>query len=136
MGAGQIFYQMVNPPFTTHQAKGKGRGRLLGFPTINMQIPADFDLPEGIYAVWVNIGKKKWMGAMHYGPVPVFGQETTSLEVFLLDAAEKDFSNVDTSVIGVTPVKRLRDVCAFPGPDELIVQIRQDVEDVRQILTS
>jgi len=99
-----------------------------------MEVPPHVLLEEGVYAVWVHLGGAKYMGSLHYGPVPVFGEEDKSLEVFLLDAAEKDFSTVDTSEIGVTPVKRLRDVQAFPNPDKLVIQIQQDVADVRRIL--
>lgn len=126
---------MVISSFTTHQIRGKGRGKFLGFPTINMQIPAGFILAEGIYAVWVAIGEKKCMGAMHFGPIPVFDEQAKSLEVFLLDINEKDFDTLDTSVIHVTPVKRLREVRAFGSTGDMVIQIRQDVVDTKRILT-
>ena len=102
--------------FTTRQIKGHGRGKLLGFPTINMEIPTGMDLLEGIYAAWISIGGKTFMGALHYGPVPVFGQQTNSLEVFLLDVRDDQIG--DTSSIEVDPVKRLRD--GPPLPFEIV----------------
>lgn len=87
----------------------------------------------GIYAAWVSIEGKTFAGALHYGPVPAFGQSVHSLEVFLLDATGDDIG--DTSYIEVMPVKRLRDVRNFDSQDDLVDQIRRDVLEVRRILT-
>ncbi len=119
-------------PFSTRQIPGHGRGKFLGFPTINMTIPSSLDMETGIYAVWVSISGKTFAGALHYGPVPVFGQDEHTLEVFLLDTTGNDIE--DTSKIEITPVKRLRDVRNFGTQDALVVQIRKDVEDVRRAL--
>lgn len=118
--------------FTTHQISGHGRGKLLGFPTINMEIPAGLDFAEGIYAVWVTIANKIFKGALHYGPVPVFGQKNKSLEVFLLDAQNERIG--DTSVMEITIVKRLRDIRSFPDSIALVAQITQDVAEARAAL--
>ena len=69
--------------YKTRQVKGKGRGKLLGFPTINLEIPPGFNIEEGIYAGRVWISKKQFKGAFHYGPVPTFHEKDKSLEVFL-----------------------------------------------------
>lgn len=118
--------------FTTRQVKGHGRGKLLGFPTINMEIPLPFNLKEGIYACRVTLGNKTFMGALHYGPVPVFREKAKSLEVFLLDAKSEDIG--DTSIIRVTPIKWLRDVQTFPTSIALAAQIKRDVARVRAAL--
>lgn len=89
-------------------------------------------METGIYAAWVSISGKTFAGALHYGPVPVFGQDEHTLEVFLLDTTGNDIE--DTSKIEITPVKRLRDVRNFGTQDALVVQIRKDVEDVRRAL--
>lgn len=97
-----------------------------------MEIPRDFDLREGIYASWVTIARQTFMGALHYGSVPVFGQKDKSLEVFLLDARDEDIG--DTSTIGVTLVKRLRDIQTFADSVELTAQIKRDVDRARVAL--
>ncbi len=119
-------------PFTTSHVFGHGRGKLLGFPTINMQIPVDLDLELGIYAVWVTIAGHRFQGALHYGPVPVFDQQENSLEVFLLDASDEDIGDAETLML--EPVKRLRDVRPFENSHELTQQIERDVAEVRRIL--
>jgi len=117
--------------FQTHQIEGRGRGKFLGFPTINMEIPKDLDLAEGIHAVWVTIEHETFKGAMHYGPIPTFSEIRRSLEVFLLDITEKKIEMLNTSVIKITPVKRIREVRAFSSKEELIAQMTRDVARVR-----
>lgn len=117
--------------FQTSQIKGKGRGKFLGFPTINMEIPPDLVLEEGIYAVKVLIEKKSFTGALHYGPIPTFGESEISLEVFLLDSTQVETLN--TSVVQITPITRIREVRAFSSKDELIAQMQLDIAFIRRI---
>jgi riboflavin kinase / FMN adenylyltransferase len=118
--------------FVTHQVKGHGRGKLLGFPTINMEIPSELLLADGIYAAWIRIDAKRFMGALHYGPIPVFSENKKSLEVFLLDADESDIG--DTALIEVSPVQYVREIQSFDSPAALATQIQHDVEVIRTIL--
>ena len=77
--------------FESTHIKGKGRGKPMGFPTINLEIPENFKLKNGIYAAKVTIENKTFVAALHYGPVPTFGDLQKSLEVYL---------------IGVTPLRQ------------------------------
>lgn len=115
---------------------GKSRGRSLGFPTINLATDdLDLhDLVDGIYAVWVTIGDKTYRGAMHYGPVPTFGESSKSLEIYLLDSNDASIGDLDRIPIQVTVVKRIRDILSFPDASGLVEQIAQDVKDVRSLL--
>ncbi|KKP65604.1 MAG: hypothetical protein UR63_C0049G0007 [Candidatus Roizmanbacteria bacterium GW2011_GWC2_35_12] len=45
--------------FTSHQIKGRGRARKLGYPTINLEIPENLDLKEGVYGVQFMVDEKK-----------------------------------------------------------------------------
>jgi riboflavin kinase/FMN adenylyltransferase len=121
--------------FTGTQIKGKGRGKFLGYPTINMKIPEDFDLGYGVYAVWVTIAGTKFRGALHFGPIPTFDQSNKSLEVFLLGLGEHELSHADLSSIFVEIVEKLRDIIKFPSVDALTRQLEKDVMEVRKLLT-
>src|SRR3989338_9934170 len=101
----------------SHQVKGKGRGKLLGYPTINLEIPEGLELQEGIWAVWVIINGKKYRGALHFGPVPTFGESAESLEVFLLDAKEKELVDAQNETIEIIPVTRLREIVRFDSAE-------------------
>jgi riboflavin kinase / FMN adenylyltransferase len=121
--------------FVTRQVSGHGRGKLLGFPTINMEIPDSLDAPEGIYASWITIGDHVFKGALHWGPVPVFGQTARSLEVFLIDVSGPTADALDTRSMTVELVKRLRGVQSFPDSKSMVSQIQKDVEDIHHVLS-
>ncbi len=113
--------------FISHQVKGHGRGKTLGFPTINLKIPANFKLQAGIYAAWVTINDRKFKGALHFGPIPTFGEKKMSLEVFLIDVA--DIPLDITGFIEVETVKKIRDVKKFLSPQALTNQMKKDVAE-------
>lgn len=119
---------------TSRQIKGKGRGKLLGYPTINLEIPARLDLAEGIWAAWVTIAGKRYAAALHFGPIPTFGEQEKSLEVFLLDTTDDDLAGTENASIEVDPVARLRDILSFDSPESLARQIKNDVAEVCDIL--
>lgn len=113
-------------------ARGAGRGRTLGFPTINVTPLGKHKLlpPEGIYAIRAHTVKGSFGGAMHMGPRPVFRDPTVTLEAFLFDT-DGDFYE---SRVRIDFIQRLREVRNFSGPDELVEQMHRDVEKAREIL--
>lgn len=120
--------------FQSKQVRGKGRGVTLGFPTINLEIPSDLILDDGIYAAWVVIGNKTYKGALHYGPVPTFGEHDKTIEVYLLDVTDENVPDTKDAAIEIDTVERLRGVKEFAESDDLIAQIADDVEKVNTIL--
>jgi len=117
--------------FISYQVKGRGRARTLGFPTINLEIPRDFDLKTGIYGVWIYLDGKKYLGAMQYGDSPTFDDKTKSLEVFLIDL-KKDVV-IDGKNIKVEVEKYIRQVKKFISKDRLIKQIEEDVKEINKL---
>jgi riboflavin kinase / FMN adenylyltransferase len=125
----------VTTHFVTKQIKGKGRGKFLGFPTINMEVPEGFDIANGVYAAWVTIAGTRFRGALHWGPIPTFDETKKSLEVFLLGLGEHELSHADLSVVSVEIKEKIRDIIKFPSVDTLTRQMEKDVARVRKILT-
>jgi riboflavin kinase / FMN adenylyltransferase len=121
--------------FTSRHIKGAGRGKGMGYPTINLAIPADFVLDYGVYAAWVDISGKTYKGALHYGSTPTFDQKADTLEVYLLDVDDEDFPETEGVGIVVDIVTYLRDIQRFPDVDSLVEQIGKDVERVRSVLS-
>lgn len=120
--------------FKSSQVKGKGRGKLLGFPTINLKIPQNFKLQNGIYAAKVWIKGKEYIGALHFGPVPVFNQQKKTLEVFLIDTKDNQIS--DFKDLEIETLKYLRPILNFPSQEELIKQIEGDIQEIKSIILS
>lgn len=113
--------------------EGDRRGRLLGYPTINLGSPHPRKLlpPEGVYAVLVHTPRGTFGGMMNLGSRPTFGDSTVTLEAHLFDADVELYG----ATVKVEFVERLRDVRRFPTPDALGVQLRADETQARRALT-
>lgn len=120
--------------FQSRQIHGMGRGKEIGFPTINMQVPSNFDMEPGVYASWVTIDNKVYKGALHYGPIPTFNQNNNSLEVHLIDISDDEVPETDGKDIEVDIVERIRDVKRFFEVADLNEAITFDVERIKIIL--
>lgn len=118
----------------SHKVKGKGRGKQMGFPTINLEIPEDFVARDGIYATYITVNGRMYQGAMHYGPVPTFEQDKKSLEVFLLDTDDIANEDIVGKDIKVDFVQYVRPVMKFDNVQTLLSQIALDVKTIRGML--
>jgi len=119
--------------FTALVVGGDRVGRTLGFPTANLRLHDEQQVPaHGIYAVWARVaGEPAWrMGAMSVGTRPTFGGGLRTLEVYLLDF-EGDLYGRDLTVAFA---EWLRPEQAFPGPEALVRAMRADVDAARERL--
>jgi riboflavin kinase/FMN adenylyltransferase len=108
---------------------GQARGRLLGYPTINLQ-PDPQVLPgDGVYAGSAVIDSRTYLAAISVGVNPTLhpGSRTRVFEAFLLDA-QGDFYG---SSVRLEFHRRLRDQQRFADERALVEQIARDVAAVR-----
>ncbi len=113
--------------------RGAGRGKGLGFATINLGEISSRKLlpPEGVYAVRVQTPAGAFGGMVNLGPRPTFGDAATTLEAHLFDASG-DFYD---ACVRVDFVKFLRATHKFASSEELSAQLRKDEERARFSLT-
>ena len=116
--------------YTVSIVAGAGRGKTLGFPTLNMQLPAALSRRRGIYAGWVWLGAKKHPAAFHIGPAPVFKRRSVTLEAFVID---KKIARTPARV-SFELIKKIRPVKNFPSLAALVKQMRRDVAVARTVL--
>lgn len=116
--------------FSAPSVKGHGRGRLLGFPTLNLDKPQKFTATFGIYAGWVYFRRQTLKGAFHWGPIPVFQQSTPSLEVFILN---RKLPRPPRQIL-FQLTHYLRPIKTFSSTTALTQQIQADVDQVRSLL--
>lgn len=113
--------------------KGDQRGRLLGFPTANVEVPNRICLPaDGVYAgEYERPNGDVHDCAINLGRRPTFYEhaETSLLEAHLLDF-EGDLYG---EVAKVRFTHFLRSERKFDGIDALIEQLRADVESTRTL---
>nr|WP_242608074.1 bifunctional riboflavin kinase/FAD synthetase [Xylanibacterium ulmi] len=123
---------------------GDARGRLLGFPTANLgaiqgMVPAD-----GVYAGWLrrpglaaagpdhaDHADRVLPAAVSVGTNPTFDGVDRRVEAYVLDRDDLDL--YDEEVV-VEFVERLRPTLRFDSVDDLVVQMRADVDRARDLL--
>src|SRR5213596_2828421 len=118
--------------------RGAGRGRTIGIPTINLAPldPRKLLPPDGVYAVWVELGEretgdgKRYGGMMNQGPRPTFGVYARGLEIHLFDFT----GDLYGATVTVEWVRRLRDTQTFPSRQALTDQIERDAIAARAVL--
>ncbi|MFZ5428161.1 MAG: bifunctional riboflavin kinase/FAD synthetase [Thermodesulfobacteriota bacterium] len=105
-------------------------GKLLGFPTANVNA-LDQLLPKtGVYAVWITKGGQVWAGVANIGMNPTFGGDHLSVEAHIFDYS----GDLYGKTVDLHFVQRLRSEKKFSGIDELKARIAEDVKLAKRIL--
>jgi riboflavin kinase/FMN adenylyltransferase len=113
--------------------KGFQRGRTIGFPTANLRPRADLLLPNGVYAVMVDVDEKTIVpGVANVGMNPTFGNNRRTIEAHLFDCS----ADLYGKRLRVSFVEHIREERKFPSVPDLIRQIQEDANRAREILTS
>lgn len=109
---------------TATVVEGDKRGRTIGYPTANLNLPPEKALPKGVFAVRVKVPQGMFTGMANVGTRPSFETDPPSLEAHLF--------NFDDDLYGaemtVSFEHYLRGQKAFSGLDELKAQLAADAE--------
>ena len=109
---------------------GAGRGQKIGFPTANVDA-IDTLLPAyGVYAGRATVGKTWLPAAINIGPNPTFGERALKVEVHILDYDGALYGHT----LEVDFIARLRDIQTFSAVEQLVGQLRRDVDSVRRVI--
>jgi len=111
-------------------AQGRDRGgRLLGFPTANVNLKDELCPKMGVYAVTAELDYRKFKGVANIGYSPTFDDHVFTVEVHILDFNDDIYGQN----IRVNFIKRIRDEKKFAGIGELSAQIEKDIAKARAI---
>lgn len=114
-------------------AHGNERGRLLGFPTANLEL-ADNRValpPVGVYAVRVRLSQGSYKGMANIGNNPTFGDvNSLRLETHIFDFSDDIYGQSIT----IEFVAAIREQVKFNSLDALITQLQQDKSKCQEIL--
>jgi riboflavin kinase/FMN adenylyltransferase len=115
--------------------RGDQRGRELGYPTANVPTSTLTAAPaDGVYAGWLrrlDTGET-FPAAISVGTNPTFdGQRERRVESYVLDRTDLELYGVE---VEVSFVERLRGMVAFGSVEELVEQMRVDVDRARDLL--
>lgn len=110
---------------------GDGRGRTIGVPTANVAVGDGLLVPgNGVYAGHARLGERRWPCVTNVGTRPTFDGTGVTVESHLLDADVELYGER----LAVSFEHRLRGEQKFDGPDELVAQIRRDLDEARDLL--
>ena len=106
-------------------------GKLLGFPTANLHIAEDDLCPRhGVYVTQVIYEGKCYGGVLNIGCNPTFEGTRVSAETYIFDFNQDIYGKP----IKINLLQYIRDEKKFSGPEELVRQIRLDIETAQEIL--
>jgi riboflavin kinase/FMN adenylyltransferase len=112
---------------------GEKVGRRLGFPTANIAVEPNKLIPAlGAYAGRARAPEGDFVAALSVGYRPTFGGTQLRVEAFLLDFE----GDLYQQRLELRFVRYLHPDIKFPGTDELVDQLKQDVADTRRIVAS
>ncbi|MFA5146357.1 MAG: riboflavin biosynthesis protein RibF [Candidatus Omnitrophota bacterium] len=113
---------------------GLGKGRILGFPTANIDPHHEAVPPYGVYAVRVNYGGKMFGGILNIGLRPAFfdpgPEREPTIEVHIFGFNKMIYGEE----IEILFVRKMRDELKFRDKASLTARIMRDAAQARKIL--
>ncbi len=119
--------------------RGHQRGRALGFPTANVESLPHTAVPaDGVYAGYLvcdseRYPDERWPAAISVGTNPTFEAVVRTVEAYALDRDDLDLYGEHVSVDFVS---RIRGMVKFESIEDLIAEMRRDVERAREVTRS
>jgi riboflavin kinase/FMN adenylyltransferase len=111
---------------------GDRRGRLMGFPTLNLGATSPRKLlpPDGVYAAVAQTPTGSFGAMVNLGPRPTFGDLERRIEAHLFDAAGDWYG----ARVRIDFISRLRETRTFDGIEALRAQLGVDEDAARRAL--
>ncbi len=102
------------------------RGRVLGFPTANLNLSRK--IPEGIYISKIKIDNNDYKSLTFIGAAKTFNEKKYKAETYILDFNQ----NIYDKWISIELIKKIRENKKFDSLEELIIQMKKDEEAARK----
>ncbi len=112
--------------------RGDARGKSLGFPTANIDPDHEVIPPQGVYAVRIIIGRKKFLGMANIGSRPSFAQKSKKINVEA--HIFKFHQKIYNQNIIIEFVKKIRDERTFASREKLTRQLQADQRSTYRLL--
>ena len=104
-------------------AKGKQRGKLLGFPTANIRLIQS--IPEGVYISQTIISSTSLPSLSFVGKAETFNEDDVKLETYIFNFDEDLYEKE----IIVELIKKIRNSQKFQSKEKLIEQMEKDKKE-------
>ena len=118
---------LSQPYFVTGVVKdGRKVGRLINFPTANLDVAVEKLLPVGVYGGKAQVDGVTYKAIVNVGAKPTFDLLQNSVEAHLIGFD----GNLYGKTLTVELTKFLRSVTKFDSKDQLALQLAKDLESV------
>ena len=112
--------------------KGLGRGKIIGFPTANINLETNKIKPgNGVYFVYSMIDNTIIYGMMNIGLNPTFKDKSPSIEIHFFNFKE-DLYNLEVSIC---IIEKIRDEIKFTNADQLAAQLEIDQKKCFELIS-
>lgn|SRR5690554_380268 len=132
-GDMKLAKKLLNKSYSIHGEviHGDKVGKMIGYPTANIDYKNHYLPKIGVYAVKVQIGDHTYLGCANLGHNPTLNYSTTKrLEVFIMDYD----ANLYEKEITVSFEHYLRDEIKYDKVEDMIEQIKKDVDQTYNLL--
>lgn len=132
-GDMKLARKLLNKSYSIHGEviHGDKVGKMIGYPTANIDYKNHYLPKIGVYAVKVEIGDKTYLGCANLGHNPTINYSTTRrLEVFIMNYD----GNLYEEEITVSFEYYLRDEIKYDKVETMLEQIEKDVEQTLNLL--
>lgn len=113
---------------------GSRRGKILGFPTINLRDFKEQQLPKsGVYAGYARYDSQRRRAMIYVGTKPTFNETERMIEAHLLDPPEQR-ENLYGRQAEILFLRRIRNEMKFENVEKLREQLEKDRRTILDIL--
>lgn len=112
---------------------GEGRGKFLGYPTANLEVPRERIIPaDGVYLTMVTFHEQHFYGLTNIGFKPTFKGKTKTIETYIFNFENSIYENE----LRLTFLQKIRDERPFSSSEKLKEQINLDLHRALKIIKS
>jgi len=102
--------------------KGKGRGKRIGFQTLNFPLKKEDKIKRGVWLIKLKIGNREYFGISNVGQAKTFNEKEEKIEVHLFSEPAAKIKKAEIYFL-----KYLRPTKKFKTIEELKEQIKKDI---------
>jgi len=102
--------------------KGKSRGKILGFPTANINTQNEI-VPPGVFISKVEVDGRQMPSLTNIGSCPTFGQKEVNIESYIMNFNK----NLYGQKLKIYFIKKIRSEIKFASSEALAQQIKKDI---------
>jgi riboflavin kinase / FMN adenylyltransferase len=123
--------QLLGRPYSilAPVASGSQKGRMMGYPTANLNVGHLTLPPYGVYAVYLRVGTRLIPGVANLGIAPTL--RTSPEPIFETFLFENPSTELKGEIVELFPLRYLRPEIKFPSVEELKMQIQKDIQNAK-----